>query len=55
MKKIKCPNCKNYFEDSGEMRCGGCGYVPDSRDEMWKAVNLGKQRGKPQANRDGKR
>ena len=51
----KCPRCKNTFEDPREMRCGACGYVPDSRDKMWKAANMGKQLGKPQANRDGKR
>lgn len=53
--KIECPKCKGYFENPDELKCGGCGYVPVSRDELWKAANMGKQRGKPQANRDGKK
>lgn len=52
--KIECPKCKNTFEDPREMRCDACGFVPDSRDKMWKAANMGKQLGKPKANRDGK-
>lgn len=53
-KKNKCVNCGDYFIREDLIKCDNCGHPVDSPKERWKERNLGKQRGKPKANRDGK-
>lgn len=48
-----CPNCGEKIP-TDQWRCGWCNFAVDSRDELWKNANMGKQRKKPIANRTGK-
>jgi len=54
MKNENCPKCGASFR-SKPIRCGNCNYVPETTKDEWKAANMGKQLGKPETNRDGKR
>lgn len=49
-----CPNCKQK-QDANILHCQACQYPKINNKDKWKPANLGKQRGKPEANRTGKK
>jgi hypothetical protein len=51
-KETLCPNCNSPLEN--RIKCRKCEFVADNIEDKWKPVNMGKQRGKPKANIDGK-
>lgn len=54
MKNKNCPNCGAFFETE-QIRCGSCNFVAQTAKDEWKPANMGKQQGKPKANRTGKK
>jgi len=50
-----CPKCGYQEQNEKFIKCKNCEFVPGNTQEKWKPVNLGKQRGKPKANYDGKK
>jgi len=55
MKNKNCPKCGGTFFETEPIRCGSCNYLPETTKDEWKPANMGKQQGKPQANRTGKK
>ena len=53
-KVIICPNCKQK-QDANILHCQACQYPKVNNEDKWKPANMGKQRGKPEANRTGKK